>query len=492
MKILLIFPETPSTFWSFSNALKFVSKRSSEISLGLLTVAALLPDKWEKRLIDMNVSRLRDKHIKRADYVFITGMDIHRESFNNVVKRCNKLKVKVVAGGPMVTFSHKEFLGVDHFVLNEAEITLGEFIKDLQRGNPKKVYQSDEYPDLSSSPVPLWDILEMKKYASMNVQYSRGCPFNCEFCSISKLNGRKTRTKSVNQFLGELETLYKTKWRGGVFIVDDNFIGNKRKLKNDLLPGLIKWSKEHKYPFAFTIEASIDIADDDELMQLMVKAGVRMTFIGIETPEESSLAECSKRQNMKRDLNACVKNIQRNGLDVSGGFIVGFDNDPPGIFKRQIDFIQKSGIVTAMVGLLNAPTGTRLYKRLKSENRLLNFTSGDNTDGSINFIPKMDYKKLIKGYRTILTSIYSPKQYYERVKTFLSEYKPPLGKSPKLKFCEIEAFLKSIVKLGILGKGKKYYWKLLFLSIFKYPKKFSITVTYLIYGYHFRKVAEGI
>ena len=492
MKILLIYPETPSTFWSFRNALRFISKQSSEPPLGLLTVAAMLPENWEKKLIDMNVSQLKEEHLNWADYVFISGMNVHKQSFIDVVKRCKNTGVKVVAGGPMCTTEYEQFEEVDYFVLNEAEITLPMFLKDLENGKPKHIYTTNEFPDITSTPIPLWNLLEKKKYASVSIQYSRGCPFSCEFCSITLLNGHKPRTKSKDQFIGELESLYQEGWRGSVFIVDDNFIGNKKKLKKEILPALIEWSKERKYPFSFMTEASINIADDDKLVELMVAAGFNSAFIGIETPNENSLAECGKLQNQQRDMVASVKKLQRSGLNVSGGFIVGFDNDPPNIFEQQINFIQKSGIVTAMVGLLNAPSGTKLFKRMQSENRLLNFMSGDNMDGSMNFVPKMNYQNLKEGYKKIITTIYSPKQYYKRVKTFLKEYHLPNGQNSKIKFQDIRAFFRSLWILGCLEKGKRYYWKLLFYSLFNCPRKFALAVTMAIYGFHFRRIAETV
>ena len=290
----------------------------------------------------------------------------------------------------------------------------------------------------------------------------------------------------------ELESLFQKGWRGEVFIVDDNFIGNKKRLKSDLLPELIAWSQTRNYPFKFTTEASINLADDEELVQLMVRAGFYHTFIGIETPNTDSLIECEKSHNLQRDMVSSVKKLQRHGLVVSGGFIVGFDRDPPSIFDQQIQFIQKSGIVTAMVGLLNAPTGSRLFKRLQSENRLLNVMSGDNMDGSINFIPRMKYKHLISGYKKILTTIYSQKAYYERVKTFLKEYQLPTIKMPRITTAEIGALFKSIWKLGVLEKGKRYYWKLFFHSLFKYPEKFPLAITMAVYGFHFRRVVSTV
>ncbi len=492
MKILLVYPETPSTFWSFRHALKFVARKSSEPPLGLLTVAAILPENWEKKLVDLNVSELTDKQILWADYVFLSGMNVHIQSFSALVKRCKALGVKIVAGGPMVTTDYEQFPEVDHFVLNEAEITLPLFLQDLAAGCPQHIYKTDQFPDITQTPAPLWQLLKIKRYASMNVQYSRGCPFNCEFCSVTQLNGRLARTKSAAQFLYELDTLHAAGWRGNVFIVDDNFIGNKQRLKSDLLPALIAWSADHHYPFSFTTEASINLADDEELVQLLVKAGMRTVFVGIETPNTASLAECGKAQNMQRDIVSSVKKLQQQGLIVHGGFIIGFDNDPHTIFEDQISFIQKSGIVTAMVGLLTALSGTHLFKRLKSENRLLNLSTGNNMDGSLNFIPKMNRQKLLTGYKSVLITIYSQKEYYERVKTFLREYHLPRQGGLKLSWRDIRAFFRSIWMLGIVEKGRTYYWKLLLFSLWNCPKKFALAMTLAIYGFHFRRVIETI
>jgi radical SAM superfamily enzyme YgiQ (UPF0313 family) len=333
----------------------------------------------------------------------------------------------------------------------------------------------------------------MKKYAEMSIQYSRGCPFNCEFCGIIILDGHKPRTKDKKQLVVELDALYRQGWRDSVFIVDDNFIGNKRKLKSETLPAIIEWSRKREYPFGFFTEATINLADDEELMQLMTKAGFDTVFVGIETPNEESLIECSKAPNINRDLIASVKKIQNYGLQVQGGFIVGFDSDPPSIFERQISFIQRSGIVTAMVGLLNAPPGTKLYQRLKKENRLLPGGSGDNTDGTTNFIPKMNYETLINGYKNIVKTIYSSKQHYERIKTFLTEYRPQRLRKGKLHFYQIRAVVKSMWFLGIKEKiGRRYYWRLFSSTLLKEPRFFRLFIALTIYGFHFRKVARKI
>ena len=491
MKILFVYPKYPDTFWSFRHALKFISKKASFPPLGLLTVAAMLPEEWEKKLIDMNVSALTEEDLEWADYVFISAMVVQKKSAMEVIRRGKKLGIKVVAGGPLFTTGYEEFEDIDHFVLNEAESTLPSFLDDLKKGCAQHLYTSKEWPDLGKTPRPQWDLINMKKYASMCIQYSRGCPFNCDFCDIIVLNGHKPRTKSKDQILGELEVLYAQGWRGGVFFVDDNFIGNKKRLKTEILPAIIDWMKQKKYPFSFFTEVSINLSDDEELMQLMTKAGFNKVFVGIETPNEDSLTECNKYLNKNRNLIACVKKLQNIGLEVQGGFIVGFDNDPLSIFERQISFIQKSGIVTAMVGLLNAPHGTRLYHRLKKEDRLLNDSSGDNTDFSLNFIPKMNVEILMNGYKKILSTIYSPKHYYKRVITFLKCYKlKPLKRKIHFKFCNLKAFFKSVWFLGIKGKERLHYWKLISWTLVRRPRFLGLAIEFAIYGFHFRKIME--
>ena len=422
MNILLVYPEYPDTFWSFRHALKFVSKKASFPPLGLLTVAAMLPREWNKKLIDMNADDLKDDDIIRADYVFISAMSIQSDSTDQVIERCRKLNTKIVAGGPLFTSSPELYSDVDHLVLNEAEITLPRFLQDLSRGEPLKKYTTDDWAEITTTPLPQWDLIRMKNYSSMNVQYSRGCPYDCDFCDITVLYGRRPRTKSKEQVIAELDTLYYSGWRGPVFFVDDNFIGNKVKLKKEILPAIAEWMDKRKSPFFLNTEASINLADDDNLMKLMVRAGFEAVFIGIESPNEESLVECNKNQNRNRDLISSIKRIQDFGLEVQGGFIVGFDNDPPSIFEKLTNFIQESGIVTAMVGLLNAPKGTKLQKRLQEEGRLIKDFTGNNTDFTINFIPQMNSDVLLKGYKKILNTIYSPKYYYDRVMSFLKDF----------------------------------------------------------------------
>lgn len=487
MKILLVNPDYPDTFWSLKNALKFVSKKASLPPLGLLTVAAMLPKNWEKRLVDMAAGKLRDKDIRWADYVFLTGMFIQRQSIRCIIDRCKKLGVPIVGGGPLFSTIPEDYDDVDHLVLNEAEITLPVFLKDLENGCPSHIYHSNDFADMKQTPTPLWELLDEKRYALMAVQYSRGCPFNCDFCDVTKMFGHRVRTKSKEQIVAELESLYAAGWRAPVFVVDDNFIGNKKTLKEDVLPAIIRWMEKRKYPFSFNTQASINLADDDELMRMMVDAGFDCVFVGIESNDEESLAECNKIQNKGRDLVACVKKIQSFGMQVQAGFILGFDSDKSSIFENMIRFIQQTGIVTAMVGLLNAPRGTKLYDRLLKENRLLKNPTGDNTDFSMNFIPKMSREDLVNGYRKVVGTIYSHKYYYERILTFFKNYKPPEKTKVKFTFADIRALLKSVWRIGIVNRGRIYYWKLIFWSL-RRPRYFHIAVTFLIYGFHFRKV----
>lgn len=489
MKILLVNPATPATFYSFDHALRFVSKRSNSPPLGLITVAAMLPGDWQTRLVDLNLGPLREQDLLWADLVFLTGMDIQRRSFEKVVQSCHDLGVRVVAGGPLVTAHHDTLAGVDHLVLGEAEETLPPFLADLAAGEAKPLYRSGLFPDIAASPVPRWDLLDLRKYAVMNVQYSRGCPYNCEFCTIPQLNGRRPRTKGWPQLRAELESLQGRGWRGNIFIVDDNFIGNRRKLRADILPALGEWSRRRRYPFAFTTEVSIDLADDAELVRQMVAAGFENVFIGIETPNDDSLAECGKNQNRRRDLLASVRNLQRQGLQVSAGFILGFDNDPPEIFQRLAGFIQQSGIVTAMVGLLNAPRGTRLFDRLKSENRLLGAMTGDNTDGSTNFLPRMGMDRLVQGYHRVLDGIYSPRAYYERLRIFLREYQPPPIRKRRFRLADVRSLVKVMWILGLMERGRRHFWRLFFYSLARCPAKFTVAMTLAVYGYHFRRIA---
>jgi radical SAM superfamily enzyme YgiQ (UPF0313 family) len=448
----------------------------------------MLPEEWPKKLVDVNVEKLTEKDLAWADCAFISGMTLQRDSAREIIARCKDANLKVIAGGPLFTSEYDQFEDVDHFVLNEAELTLPPFLADLEKGCAQHIYETPEFCDIRGTPAPMWDLIDLKYYATMGIQFSRGCPFNCEFCNVTALFGHRPRMKTAGQIVAELDGLYNRGWRGPVFFVDDNFIGNKAYLKAHLLPALIQWQKDKK-EIPFNTEASVNLADDPALMEMMVEAGFDTVFIGIETPDEESLAECNKQQNKNRNLIESVKLIQRAGLQVHGGFIVGFDNDTASIFQQQIEFIQKSGIVTAMVGLLNAPTGTRLHERMREEGRLIDSISGDNVDGTTNILPRMGLDVLREGYGNLMHHIYSPEYYYKRAMTFLREYRRPRVRTP-LDFQRLLAVFRSSVRLGIFGRERFQYWKILSWTLFRRPQFFGLAITLAIYGHHFRKICN--
>lgn len=450
----------------------------------------MLPAGWDLRLVDLNVDKLDEKQLDWADYVLISAMNVQRKSTWELIRKCRKKGKKIIAGGPLFTSDFADFDEVDYLVLNEAELTLPEFLMDLAIGSPKHLYTTNEFADISSTPIPMWSLIDMKKHASMSIQYSRRCPYDCEFCDITLLLGCKVRTKLRDQVISELEAIHKAGWRKEIFFVDDNFIGNKPKLKNEILPAIIDWQSQFGIQHSFNTQVSIELADEQELIKLMTKAGFDKVFIGIETPHEGSLKECNKFKNENRDLLSSVNNLQKAGLEVAGGFIVGFDNDPSSIFDSQVEFIQRSGIVTAMVGLLTALPDTKLYHRLRHENRILKQSSGDNTDFTMNFVPTMKSEELIKGYTKILTTIYSPKAYYARVKTFLREYRQTKRKRSPMSFHYLIALVKSLFYIGFWSKSGLRYWDLFFWTIFNLPGLIANSITFTIYGFHFRKIIK--
>ena len=460
MNILLVYPRGPDTFWSFKHVLKLVSKKAAFPPLGLLTVAAMLPRQWNLKLADLNVAPLADAALAWADYVFLSGMIVHKDSAHEVAARCAMLGKTVIAGGPLFTTGHEHFPEIRHFVLGEAEGLIDDLVKDLERGAPRPAYRSADWPDVRRAPVPRWDLIDLRDYVTMPVQFSRGCPFNCEFCDIVIMNGRVPRTKAPEQVLRELEALRLAGWRDMVFIVDDNFIGNRRRAR-------------------------------ELLRELMVKAGFKKVFLGIETPSAEGLEECGKQQNRRRDLGDSVRILQRAGLEVMGGFIVGFDSDPQDIFRRQFEFIQQSGVVTAMVGLLTALPQTELYRRLAREGRILAETCGNNTDAAINFITRLDREFLISGYRELMRELYEPRNYYARIRAFLRTYQPG-GPAMRLSRPEVKAFLKSLWVLGVWHKGRLGYWGLFWSTLLASPKKFHTAMELSIMGHHFRRVASRL
>ena len=490
MKILLISPRTPDTFWSFKHAVRFVSRKASMAPLGLLTVAAMLPPEWELKLTDLNVERLKDEDLRWADYVMVGAMIVQKDSVREIVARCAALKKTVIAGGPLFTTGHEAFPEIKHFVLGEAEEVMPQVVEDMRSGRLQPVYQATNRPEITQTPAPRWDLIQFRYYVTMSVQFSRGCPFDCEFCDIIVMNGRVPRTKTPAQLIAELDALARRGWKDMVFIVDDNFIGNKGRTKT-LLRALIEWRQRTQPGIGFLTEASMNLADDPELCALMVEAGFKKVFVGIETPSVEALEECHKLQNRNRDLVASVQTLQRAGLEVMGGFIVGFDSDKSDIFKRQFEFIQRSGVATAMVGLLSALPQTRLWQRLKREGRLEAESTGNNSDATLNFKPKLSREFLQAGYRELVKKLYEPRNYYQRIRTFLKSHRPT-GPRLHLSRADIIAFLKSFWVLGVWHRGRVGYWRLFWGTLIRRPRQFPHAIELAILGYHFRRVADSL
>ncbi len=490
MNILLVSPATPSTFWSFQHILPFLAKKAAFPPLGLLTVAAMLPRAWHLKLVDLNVARLTDVDIDWADYVLLSAMIVQEPSVREVAARCAAHRRRVIAGGPLFTTGHQRFPEIPHFVCGEAEELMPALLADMAGGQVRPLYRHPEKPDVRHTPIPRWDLINVHDYATMSVQFSRGCPFNCEFCDIVAMYGRVPRAKTPAQMLAELDALLAAGWGSSIFIVDDNFIGHKPKVK-ELLRALVAWRTRRKLRLPFLTEASLNLVDDPELLDLLVAAGFKKVFIGLETPDEASLTECAKIQNTARDLVAAVKTIQNAGIEVMGGFIVGFDSDSPSIFERQRRFIQEAGVVTAMVGLLNALPQTRLFARLKHEGRLLGESTGNNLDAVLNFVPKLDRHVLVDGYRALVKHLYSPREYYRRALTFLREYR---HRGPRIRrpWSDFRAFLRSLWTMGVCTRGRREYWKYFVKALVFYPRAFGEAMHLAILGHHFRKVAASL
>ena len=500
MNVLLIYPEFPDTYWSFKHALKFLGKRAAQPPLGLMTVAALLPGGWKKRLVDTNVELLRDRDLAWADVAMLSGMHIQRDSLMAILQRCGARGLRTVVGGPIASSLSPEELNADHVVIGEAESLMAGLAHDLELGVAKPVYQAAERPAMETSPLPDLSLIKMRRYSTMAVQYSRGCPFNCEFCDIIEIYGRRPRTKAVSQVIAELDQLRAHGWREAVFIVDDNFIGNKARAK-ELCIAMAEWRRKYRTTFDFGTEASLNLADDPELMQLMKEAGFKSVFLGIETPDESGLIASNKLQNTRRSLLDSIATIQSYGMQVMGGFILGFDTDRPDIFDRMVEFIQKSGIPIAMVGLLQAMPGTQLFRRLCKEGRILDMGRGDNTSDQLNFVPEMDAAQLVNGYRSVLKRIYSCDAYYERVKLYLSRTQSRSGKQARvdsrykqrwLTSGNARAFVTSIIRQGVFGRQRWSYWRFLLTVLTRYRHCVGVAMTLAVMGYHFEVMTQRL
>ena len=488
---------SPPSYWGFKFALDFVGRKSSMPPLGLLTVAAMFPKEYRFKVVDLNVRPLTDTDLNWADLVFTSTMMVQNDSLQEVIERSNRAGVTVVAGGPHPTTFHENIEGVDHFVLDEVEDILPGFLRDLEQGTARKIYRASEKPDVARAPLPRYDLISLQDYGSMALQFSRGCPFDCEFCDITKLFGRVARTKTNEQVLGELDQLYRLGWRGPLFLVDDNFIGNKRAALA-LLPHVAEWQKERDYPFDLFTEASVNLARLEPLMDAMVEAGFSMTFLGIETPNPEALLRTKKKQNTRKSednylLNA-VRTIQKKGMEVTAGFILGLDGDDERSFDAQIQFIQEAGIPEAMVGLLTALKGTDLYHRLQSEGRLLEGSHGGEMSVSLNFIPQIDRETLVKGYKRVLRTIYDPtlRNYFDRCFTLLTNMKQTehaVTKATAIGKTELMAIAKSL-RRQLLSKQGPAYLKFLIKVVKDRPQMLPEAIRLAILGYHFEKITS--
>ena len=455
--------------------------------MGLLTIASLLPERWSKKLVDLNIAPLDEKDLEWADFVFLSAMNVQEQSVREIVAECQGSGVRIVAGGPLFTHEHERFPGIDHFVLNEAEITLPQFLGNLEQGSPKPIYKTHEFADITSSPLPAFELVNMDHYIYSIVQFSRGCPYMCDFCDVTALFGRRPRTKSSEQVIRELEAINRDNRVQLILFADDNLIGNKRLLKNELLPDLIRWRKKTKPSCFFATQLTINLADDDELMNLMIDAGFRHIFIGIETPDEKGLRESLKKQNLKRDQLHNVRKLHQAGFIVSAGFIVGFDTDTQSIFQQQVDFIQQSGIPLPIVNILKAPPGTALFERIKKEGRLTKPFAF--AEGETNIATIMDEETLYNGFLNLTSNIYHPEKSYDRLLQFFNTYKGPKTsvKVPtKYGLEDLKMFFRIIFLLGIIDPHRKYFWKLLFWCFWNQRKHLDKALFYgiMIYQMH--------
>ena len=498
MNILLVYPKMPYSFWSMDHLMKVYGKAYSYPPLGLLTVAAMLPGDWDKRLVDLNIGdELSDADLQWADYVLVSAMNVQEPSCKEIFQRCQQLGTKTIAGGPLFTHEFSRFPSVDHFVLNEAELTLPRFLEDLEKGCAKKVYATPDMANVHETPLPLWELADFDKYAYAVVQYSRGCPYMCDFCDVTVLFGRKPRTKTAAQMIAELEAFGDIDKFGMVVFADDNLMGNKKILKTELLPALIEWRKRNNIVVTFATQITINLADDPELMRLMIEAGFQNIFIGIETPDAEGLEACKKSQNLRRDMLENVKLLHGAGFIITAGFIVGFDTDTTDIFQRQIDFIQDSGIVIAGVSVLKAPPGTELHARMKREGRLIE--EFDFHESETNIIPIMDPEDLRVGYNRLLQTIYSPENIFKRTQTFLNDFKSSCTQeSPsilKLKIGILARYAVIVARcvyyLGITGKHRGHFWKLVGWALKHKPDLMDIALGYGVWIYDLGMIYEN-
>jgi len=483
MRALLVNPEFPDSYWSGKHALPIANRRCLLPPLGLITVAAMLPRHWKLRVVDLNVQRLSDRAIRRADVVMLTGMIVQRESLHRILDRCKRLGVRTVVGGPYATSMPDDLAEADHVVVGESEELMEDLVTDLAIGKGPHFYRETDKPDLTTTPVPRFDLLKPGAYHQMCLQFSRGCPFTCEFCDIIVMYGRKPRTKAPAQVVAELEAIRATGFVGDVFFVDDNFIGNKKAVRA-MLPDVAAWRRETRCALEFYTEASMNLADDDGLVDLMTDAGFTAVFIGIETPSPESLRETKKLQNLRRNLEDQVHRLLNRGLDVWGGFILGFDNDGPEIFDRMIKFVQKAAIPYAMVGLLGALPNTPLYRRLEKEGRLRRNFTGDQF-GLTNVITKLPKSLMIPGYRKVMETLYHPEVYFQRCRENLARWNPVPGTHRPLVLRDLFSAWRALWAQGIRAPYRRAYWRFIRWTIRYHPAKLGRAIAQAAAGHHY-------
>jgi len=501
---LLVSPEFPPSYWGYTYGLEFIGKKTNAPPLGLLTVAGMFPGDYRLKVVDMNVTPLRDADLSWADVILTSTMIVQKDSLFDVIKRCNGAGVPIVSGGPHPTSYHDEIVStmkerggwVDHFLLGEVEETFGDFLMDLESGRASEVYPEPKKPDVTKTPLPRYDLIDLSAYGTMALQFSRGCPFDCEFCDVTKLFGRVPRTKTNEQVIAEFNLLYDLGWRGMMFFVDDNFIGNKSDAMR-LLPVIAKWQREKHFPFQLYTEASVNLAEIPDMLDAMADAGFIMVFIGIESPNDEVLVKAAKKQNTsKTDETArsylfnAVRKIQEAGLEVTAGFIIGLDGDKD--FQSHIDFIQEAGIPRAAPGLLAALKNTRLYNRLEKEGRLLHESYGNNVSVDLNFVPELDRNVLIREYKRVLRELYDPslRNYFERCLTLFEHWRPRTRTMPPIGKEGVGALIKSIRRQLLCRKqGPAYLWFLLQV-LMRYPQRLAEAVQFAIMGYHHEKITS--
>jgi radical SAM superfamily enzyme YgiQ (UPF0313 family) len=497
IKVLMVWPRFPASFWSLGEVMEIVPERSLVPPLGLITVAALCPSQWKIRLVDLAFEELSDEDLIWANLVMVSAMEVQRDGVRQTLDRASKLNRRTMIGGPYASSEPYALLPLaDHVVVGEPDEIFQGIATDLERGSARRLYRVTEKPDVSRTPAPRFDLLELHKYSFMSVQFSRGCPFTCEFCDIITLYGRRPRTKSPVQLIGELDALLQLGWRKEVFVVDDNFIGN-HKAALELAFELERWQRCSGYPFAFFTEASIDLASRPGLLDAMVKANFCRVFIGIESPSAESLKEAKKFQNLRKDPLDCIRLIQQHGLWVMGGFIVGFDSDPPDIFERQIEFVERAAIPWAMTGLLQAPPTTPLYDRMKREGRLVPESPEPSNFSLPNFRTVLPLPELLAGTKRMLLTLYDPRRYYERVFDSLERWQlQPEQRAPALSLMYLlRVVFKSVWKQGVLSGYRRVYWRFLRRLMIRWgldPQKRRLGFELALSGHHFIRYARHV